>query len=85
MAQMPDGICCKLIHQELAAHLPWSLCIMKRKGSSCSRLASTKLRGWSGRVGYGTYAASLCCGLRVGVAKNATVHSGGWRRDNAFL
>ncbi len=26
--------------------------------------------------GFGTYAASLCCGLQLGVAKNATIHSG---------
>ncbi len=28
------------------------------------------------RYGFGTYVASLCCGIRLGAAKNATVHSG---------
>ena len=39
----------------------------------------TRTEGAAARLplaGAGTYVSSLCCGLRAGAAKNATIHSG---------
>lgn len=33
------------------------------------------------RYGYGTNKASLCCGLKLGPAKNATIHSVRFRSE----